>query len=182
MKRGWFILLVVSLGLNAGLLYTQFWGRPGSEESGAPEVPIAGESQGVGPVNHPEGYRGFIRDRLNRIGARVNLGEGQRGRMSATMNEMMPQILAQRDIVQETQEAIREEYLKPEIDRDRVLDLQRQSSVAQARLDSLVTEEMLKETEVLSPKQREGYFELMRWRHQGQHGARMRRGRGRAGR
>jgi hypothetical protein len=102
--------------------------------------------------------------------------------MTAVLDEMMPRILAQQEIVQDSQAALHSEYLNRHVDREMVLQLQRRSGLAQARLDSLVAETMLREAVLLSPEQRAKYFELMPWKEKRERGARMRRGRGRANR
>jgi hypothetical protein len=106
------------------------------------------------------------------------LSEDQREEMNAVLDEMMPQILAEQETVQEIQGAMRREYLKRQVDREMILQLQRRGSMAQARLDSLVVEAMLREAMLLSPEQRSKYFELMPWKEKGERGARRRKGRG----
>ena len=180
MKRGLFVLLALSIGLNAGLLYIQLRGEP--ERAPATMTSSSAEQSRYGPRRHPEGTSGFIRDRMGRIGSRLNLSESQRERMTAISDEMMPRIIAQQEIVRQTQEALRGEYLNPLVDRESVLLLQREGSLARARLDSLVVETMLREAMLLSPEQRGEYFKMMRWKEERGSGGRMRRGRRRSDR
>jgi Spy/CpxP family protein refolding chaperone len=179
MKRGLVVLLALSLGLNAGLLYVHFWGG-GESDTVDPDSRTAYAGRGqFGPRSHPEGAPGFLRERLGRIEARLRLEEDQREGMADVVDEMMPLILAQQEVVRESQAELHREYLKPRVDRERILELRRLGSLAQARLDSLVTETMLREVILLSPEQRAEYFEMMRWKEKRERGARMRRGRGR---
>jgi Spy/CpxP family protein refolding chaperone len=174
MKRGWFVLLALSLGLNAGLLYVQLRGQP----EGAPAPTTSTDEQSrYGPRFHPDGTTGFIRDRVGRIGSRLDLSDTQLERMTAVSDEMMPRILAQQEIVRQAQDAVRAEYLNPLVDRESILQLQRKGSLARARLDSLVVETMIREAMLLSPEQRGRYFKMMRWKEERGHGGRMRRGR-----
>jgi Spy/CpxP family protein refolding chaperone len=180
MKRGWLVLLALSVGLNVGLLYVHLRGSVDDGAGVADSQPRRQGRRQLSPHGHPEGPSGFIRDRLGRIGARLSLDEEQRKGMAAVLDDMMPRILAKQEVVRETQGAIRMEYMKPQIDREKILQLQRQGSLAQAQLDSLVAETMLREALLLSPDQRSKYFELMPWKEKRERGAGMRRGRGRS--
>jgi Spy/CpxP family protein refolding chaperone len=180
MKRGWFVLLALSLGLNAGLLYVQLSSRD--------EVPDRHARQGmmregpgpVGPMGHPDGPPGFIRDRLGRVGDRLNLSEDQIEGMSEILKAVMPELLEGRETIRGLRAEMREEYLRPQVDARRIQELRRETVKAQSQLDSIMVETMLEEAKLLTPEQREAYFDLMPLGERGKHGAGMRRGHGRS--
>lgn len=177
MRRGWFILLALSLGLNAGLLFVHFspWAdipdlqrpRPrGQEVGGAP-----------GPMSHPGGAESFIRDRIARVGKRLDLNDDQIKSMADILDGVMPEMIARREHIRDLRAQMRDEYLLPEVDANRIQELRVEADLAQSALDSIMVETMLKEARILTPEQREAYFQLMPFGERGKHGARMRRGR-----
>lgn len=176
MRRGWFVLLALSLGLNAGLLYVQL-----SSRAEAPDRPMR---QGIvrkgpgsfGPIGHPDGAPGFIRDRLGRAGNRLGLNDEQIESMSEILNGVMPELVEGRETIWGLRAEMREEYLRPDVDERRIQELRRETIKVQSRLDSIMVETMLKEAKILTPEQREAYFELMPFGDKGKRGAGMRRG------
>ena len=187
MRRGWFIFLALSLGLNAGLLVTVISG--------------AGRTLGwhlrkhfVGELHRPPGD---IRDhwvpqhwddpvklmhhRMQRLGDHLDLEEHQHDQMVNILEEMLPRILAQQDEVMRARVALRDECLSPQSDPARVREVVGRMNAAQATLDSLVAETMLCEGEVLTPEQRKRYFRAMPWRRWGECGRDAGPGRGRHG-
>jgi Spy/CpxP family protein refolding chaperone len=167
MRRGWFVLLALSIGLNAGLLYAALAGRT---EAPAPMPPApdidsicipAGD--GAGPMAVAGLCEPMMRVRMQRMAERLSLDEGQREQMNTILSEMLPQILAGRDAVQRARLAVHAEYRQPQLDAARIRMLTRDLNASQARVDSLVVETMLRESALLSPAQRAGYFEAMPW-------------------
>jgi len=162
MKRGWFLVLAVSIGLNAGLLASAFVAeRWRADPIPRPFLCPPGDH---GPGRPCEIERGdFARHRLRRLADRLRLDAAQRSRMSAVIEEIMPLVIEERERVQETRLALREEYAKPEPDRPRVRSIVRELNGRQARLDSLVAESMLREADLLTPEQRARYFDAIPW-------------------
>jgi Spy/CpxP family protein refolding chaperone len=170
MRRGWFVLLALSIGLNAGLLYAALAGRT---ETPAPMPPCPGiDSIGMtagpaGDERDPAPASGLcepmMRVRMQRMAERLSLDERQRGQMNTILSEMLPQVLNGRDAVQRARRAVHGEYRQPQLDAARIRLLTRELNAAQARVDSLVVETMLRESALLSPAQRAGYFESMPW-------------------
>jgi Spy/CpxP family protein refolding chaperone len=179
MRRGWFIVLALSLGLNAGLLYVHLSGRGGdwpgrAFPGGRPPVPV----EARGPIAHPEGTKGFIRDRLGRVGERLKLSDEQIESMAAILDETMPELVEGQKVIRELRMQMREEYLKLDVDANRIQGLRRETAAVQSRLDSIMVDTMLREAEILTPEQREAYFELMPFGDKGGRGGKMRRGHG----
>ncbi len=178
MKRGWIVLLALSLGLNAGLGYVQLSSRAddGSDRYRRSDWPGGREVQG--PMSHPGGPPGFIHERVRRAGDRLNLSEEQIQDMSDILEEVMPELIQRREYIRDLRTQMRDEYLRPQVDEARIHELRRQTETAQSELDSIMVETMLREAKILTPEQREAYFELMPFGgDRGKHGPRMRRGR-----
>jgi Spy/CpxP family protein refolding chaperone len=170
MKRGWFIILALSLGLNAGLLYVQMSKKADEPRRGFRQESPRRPMDVTGPIGHPDGPAGFIRDRLGRVGDRLDLSEEQIESMAAILNEVMPELLEGREAIHDLRMEMREEYLKPDVDAERIQLLRRETAAAQSRLDSIMVDTMLKEAEVLTPEQREAYFQLMPFGDRGKMG------------
>jgi Spy/CpxP family protein refolding chaperone len=178
MKRGWFVVLALSLGLNAGLLFVHF-SRLADNQVAPPPEP-AGEEMGgpPGPMSHPGNAENFIRDRVARAGKRLNLSDEQIKSMSEILDGVTPEMMERRQHIWDLRLQMRDEYLRPDVDADRIQELREEASLAQSQLDSIMVETMMKEARILTPEQREAYFQLMPFGEQGRHGgARMRRGR-----
>jgi Spy/CpxP family protein refolding chaperone len=163
MKRGWFLVLAISLGLNAGLLYTKLAADRRPEGPRARPFIWCPGGAGGGTPCAPAHPGDLARHRLGRLARWLGLSGETRARMEAIAEETMPKILAEREKVREARSALREEYRKPETDRERVHALIRDAIEAQARLDSIVAESMLREAELLTPEQRERYFRFVPW-------------------
>jgi Spy/CpxP family protein refolding chaperone len=177
MRRGWFILLALSLGLNAGLLFVHFTGSADAPEFPPHERGEEGAVGARGPMSGPGGAESFIRDRIARAGERLNLSEDQIKSMSEILDGAMPEMMERRQHIWDLRMQMRDEYLRPQVDAGKVQALRVETDLAQSKLDSIMVETMLKEARILTPEQREAYFHLMPFGERGKHGARMRRGR-----
>ncbi len=179
MKKGWFILLTLSLGLNAGLLIVHFAGpmthrfTPHSFSHNAGHR--AGGRQGGGHAGwqdriHPVLNR-VMEHRMGRMADRMGLERSQRDELSMVLQSMIPLILEAKENVAIARESIREEYLTDNVDPLAVRTAVANLSLEQARLDSLVAEAMLQESVLLTREQRERYMRSMPWeRHTRQGG------------
>ncbi len=170
MKRIWFLLLFLSLGLNAGLLYAlltrpdeqppsaqEGWRTPRGE-SGTPED--RGERT---PRPDPDRLERILTRRLDQMSSNLHLDPGQYEKVEGILRETMPLILAQQKQVWDARRAMRRSYREGEFDPAGIrLDLRRMHA-AQARLDSLVILSMTRETSILTPEQRSSYLDAMPW-------------------
>lgn len=199
MKKGWFILLTLSLGLNVGLLVVHFTGPmascfiPPFFKQGPGQ--LAGPGYGGGNTPWQEGVRPVLdrvmKHRMGRMADRMGLEQSQRDQLGTVLESMIPLILQAKENVAIAREAIREEYLTEEIDSDAVRAAVAELNAQQTRLDSLVAEAMLQESLVLTSEQRERYMRSMPWarhhrseggggpRHHGRGGTHEGRGEGR---
>ncbi|MFH1279474.1 MAG: periplasmic heavy metal sensor [Candidatus Eisenbacteria bacterium] len=160
MKWSWVLVIVLalSIGLNIGLTIKTRSGVERAEGRFDPPPFLRG----------PRGEKGgrpgeFARHHIERLADRLGLDEEEREAMRAVASEMMPLILEQRTRVHEGRTAIHDAYGVAGVDPAHVRALVGELSRAQAKLDSLVAETMLREMETLSPEQREKYFRSMPW-------------------
>lgn len=170
MRRGWLVLLLVSLGLNIGLALAITSLRTGHRPLaflGAGELP---------PPPPPEAEMdSLVQQRLHRITARLDLSPEQDARFRAARQAALPEILARRSEVRRLRTALHDAYGAQQVERNQVQALVARLALAQGRLDSTVAAAFLDELAVLTPAQREIYLGLMPWGHGPGHG----RGRGR---
>lgn len=167
MKRGWLLLLMLSLGLNAGLLIAFFSGRAASGKSDQARVEPAGLVCCPGgtpcPPNCPALVDSLSNQRVARIGRFLDLDRSQMDGFTRLRQQNLPEILQIRDEVRGLRRTIHEEYRRPVVDSHEVRRLVSRLAATQGRLDSLASETMLGEAALLSPAQRERYFESLRW-------------------
>jgi hypothetical protein len=146
MRRGLLVLLLLSLGLNAGLLWSR-WNAGRDPGSAAWSPPFEG-----GP-RHAEG-RGWAHRRSEALGRRLPLDEARRRELDAALSPLEPDLTAARLSLRQARRALGAALHEKALDRDRILTLQREVSQRQAILDSLVTEALLREAAVLRPEER----------------------------
>lgn len=171
MKRGWFLVLALSIGLNAGLLYSAL-SAPPRDSSPTPQAsPPFLEGADPGPVGAP-GSPGSpasevpleaMRVRLDHMTRSLGLDERQRMDMQHVLDETMPRIIAAREEVRQARRAVQTEYGADRLEPGRVHRAVRTMNTAQARLDSLVAETMLREIAVLGPEQLRRYRACLPW-------------------
>ena len=181
MKRGWILVLALSIGLNAGLLVVIVAGPLGQGTFGRPfdrPHPGGGPMRGPSPWRHgdSEMREQFLEHRLDRLAHRLDLDEEQQGDLAAIFEETWPRIFQIREKVRDIRDEIRMRYSEPVIDSEEVLELVGHLNEAQARLDSLVAETLIREAEILTPEQREGYLRAMPWERMLERGMGKRKG------
>lgn len=158
MKRFWFLLLAVSLGVNAGLAV--IWlARPGTRPP-APGRPPA-------PIGPPRIER-MLDQHLARITEGLQLSKKQHDELEAAYHKLFPRIIEQNRKVSDLRRAVHDSYNADTVDPVAFRARVRQLSNEQARLDSLVTEAMLSEASVLTTEQRRRYAPGMPWTRTGQ--------------
>jgi Spy/CpxP family protein refolding chaperone len=153
MRRIWFLVIAVSVGLNAGLLIKSM--GPGLEGPG--REPAPGHLPGEGH------FESVVENHLRRMTESLELDDEQRSTIAAIHVRLMPRIAAERRAMGEMRRTIASLFASPEFNPEAFQALARELSEAQARLDSLVTEAMLGEAAVLSPEQRQKYVGEMPW-------------------
>ena len=185
MKRiGWLILLI-SLGLNLGLgwrLMSQLRSQPADWSEGrswrqGPGRGFGGPGGGIPkqqrrnffrPAPGDSGaWREVMATRLERITQRLDLNQRQVESFRATHLQAASRFRGQRILVEAAEDRLfalaSGNPVEPDSIRAAVRDLGRRK----ARLDSLVTETMLKELDSLNPGQRELYLRILPWSRPG---------------
>jgi len=105
--------------------------------------------------------------RLQHLGHRLDLDEHQTAELEKVLTDRLPQLIEIRRSMFDIRRDILEAVGQDEPDADQIRGLVRELSQAQTRLDSLMIESILQETQHLTPEQREGYFRAMPWHSQG---------------
>ncbi len=165
MRRGWFLALALSIGLNAGLLYSALSAPPRQPAPPPPAAPpfLEGAEPAAPGAPGPEGPRAVMRARLDHMTRNLGLDERQRGEMQRVLDETMPGIISAREEVRQARRAVQGEYAADRPEQRRVHRAVRAMNAAQARLDSLVAETMLREIAVLGPEQMRRYRACLPW-------------------
>ena len=156
MRRGLYIVLALSLGLNGGLLYEKLSHRETAPPRERPEM-------GDDPEKHIEFH-------LKLLVERVGVSESQRDAIRSVLAGRLPPIVEQLKQFRERRRAMADLYGSPELDSARFQEEMEQVAADQRKLDELVTEAMLAEGRILTPEQRRKYAEVMPWMGRGRHG------------
>lgn len=153
MKRGLFLLLAVSLGLNAGLLYVRYLDGPlrgpGAERPRPP--------RGAGPPPRPET---MARDHLADMTRHLDLSDEQQQEIRVILEERMPLMTELLRASREANQQISDAFAAPEFDGEHFGQLAAQVSRSRAQADSLAMVMLLAEAAVLTPEQRIKYAEV----------------------
>lgn len=189
MKRGWWLLLALSLGLNVGLALAALRDRgrppafagpdsgpglavpggpgeplfaPGGPEGGPPPGAEAGAPGGPGPEGMPPA-EDLLARRLAAVAAKVGIPPETVERMVEIRRQSLTQVMQERSRVRQERRALHEAFAAAALDTGLIRARLRGLAQAQGRVDSLVTEAMLRELSLLSPAQRAAYLDAMLW-------------------
>ena len=179
MKRGWLVLLIVSLGLNAGLLARVVIDRAQDRHPGWSRGP--GDMREPGDPHGPGGPGGPAATdplwgrpaerRLDRLAKRLGLDSGQRSSLGEIRRETMISLGGQREAVRRARLALWDSYRAGPADSTAVRANLAALGRAQARVDSCVAAAMLREMALLTAAQRQVYLEELPWERGRPHGA-----------
>jgi len=177
MKRLAMVLLLVSVGLNVGLLIKLRGAPPAPDDRGRTEW-----SGAMRPAfNDTAGWREMFRRRLDRMAERLELTPEQRRSFEEIQQRAGGVMRERRRLFTAAQQHVRELAADGSVDpaafRQAMLDVR----ARQAAMDSLAGEFMLQELEILRPDQRARYLELLPLDHGPGHGRAPWRPRGRRG-
>lgn len=166
MRRVWFLILVLSVGLNAGLLYNEYVREPhrrpfdrGMRREGAPST--------MDPQR-------MIERRLDFMSRRLDLSDEQRAKLKETMTALMPRMVEVHGRLGAARRAALASLTQPEIDASGYRAAITELNGVQAQMDSLAAESFLREASILRPDQRTQYFNW--FMHERRHGRRERPG------
>jgi Spy/CpxP family protein refolding chaperone len=169
MRRLLVPILLVSIGLNLGLLYHQ-WRSPGDAAK-----PRASREFRDRERREIEPDR-LIDHRMRQMVRTLELAGDQEDRMRHVLERFVPEIVERRRTLTTAHRGLREELAQPDVDVERFRARVHELNEAQSSIDSLVAEAMLEETAVLEPGQRSRYLELSPLGPLGSHGVRLHRG------
>lgn len=171
MKKMLVLVILISLGLNIGLgarLWKESRGASGSR-SGGLHSRHSGISTGSGPGGRGGSgggrdstfWRGVMERRLDMVADQLGLDDKQAGAFKVTHQEAAVEFLAQRDKVQEARRQLMEAASGADFGVDTLRHLIAEVGRQQAKLDSMVTETMLQEMEILDEDQRREYMRIL---------------------
>lgn len=162
MKRGWLLLLILSLGLNVGLFFRPLLGGP------PPRPRFAGASGEPGGAlpGHPRWDR-LAESRLDRLAGKLGLDPTQHEHLAMIRRAGLEPMAGRREAVHRARQALLAAYRADPTDTVAVRKQLAELGAAQARVDSLVAAVMLREIAVLTPAQRGAYLEALPW--EGEH-------------
>lgn len=159
MKRPLLFLLLASLGLNVGLGI-----RALRDDAPVPEARGLREGRRhPGPEHGGPGRPGRRFPGAERFQG-LELSADQEARLQALRDDHFAVMRRHRTDLDAFRDEMRALFGADVVDRARVAEVRRRHGRLQAELDSLVTEQLLRELEVLTPGQRRLYLERMPWR------------------
>jgi Spy/CpxP family protein refolding chaperone len=161
MKRLWYLVLALSLGLNAGLLWVHFHHRSEHERHGPRRA--QGEHGRRSDSRDPEVGKAMVDRHLARLEKELDLTPEQRTAIAAIWEQNLPAIRTTRERLRGLRSEMRDGLAAAEIDSVALRVLARQAAAAQVELDSLTAGTMLAEAHHLQPEQRRRYAEIMPW-------------------
>jgi len=152
MKRGWFIILLLSLGLNVGLGLNVFR-RPSSPPKPLPKDAPRSEQGFAGR----EDARAFVRHRLDRLTQELDLTQDQQDQLLAIHLDAGDKIRKGRMAKVEAREKLHEAYTAEEPNICQIHMIQREMSAIQTEMDSTIVDIIFKERDILTAEQRQKY-------------------------
>ncbi|HOX26040.1 MAG TPA: periplasmic heavy metal sensor [Candidatus Krumholzibacteria bacterium] len=152
MKRGWLIVLLLSLGLNVGLGVNLL-----RRDAGAPPLPDAPEADDAGAQPDRVRVEGFLRRRLDHLSGELGLSAEQQEALWAVHAEAGERVFERRRAMRAARAELHRIFASTEPAPAQFHAAQRRISALQAELDSMVVEIMVKEREILTPEQRQLY-------------------------
>jgi Spy/CpxP family protein refolding chaperone len=171
------LALLLSVGVNVGILLTLAAGPGGWPWSQRPERPRAerswdGPPRGVVPHGEMAGrHRDGPARHLGRVADRLGLEGGERERFVAIQEDFLATVRDGRRRRGELHRELRAELTSPEPDRRRVEELLGELSVVQLEMEQAFADAVLASRELLGPEQEEAYLVFLR-RLPGRHGGR----------
>ena len=179
MKKGWVLVLLISLGLNLGLGLRLMGDRGGSDGRHFPRHD--GEFRRThgrwADQDTTERKKMFTR-RMERIAGMLDLSPEQREVFQMVHMETGRMLMQKRVLIGKKRDILHTLVTSDEVDQDRIRQAIGELGLEQAVLDSLVAETVLQEMAVLDPDQRKRYLEMLSFEKDGRSGLRGRGGLG----
>ena len=155
MNKSWlWVLLVLSLGINVGILATIGVSRL-KGPSRFEDRPIPQLSTGNGPEQR-------VSPPIERMADALRLDGELRTEFIAGQREFFESMITQRRELGEIRRSLRTEMMADNPDGERINGLLAQVGVAHTNLDRLMVDNVLRNRELLDPDQQQRYFHLLR--------------------
>ncbi len=152
MSRGWMFVLALSVGLNLGLIVRECSTPRGGPDHGRDragrERPTADE---------------IVARRMNDLKGRLDLTPDQETALRSILTGTIPRVMARSDSVHVLRTRLVAAYGDSVLDPVRVRELAEAMNAAQAGVDSVISESLLREAAVLTPEQRKIYTGMLPW-------------------
>ncbi|MBD3337199.1 MAG: periplasmic heavy metal sensor [Candidatus Eisenbacteria bacterium] len=169
MKRGVLIIFIVSLAMNAGFLGMAAYSVLGRAAE-APEEPVL-EVPDAPPAPQPPGPAPdgcpWTERRIRHLSHRLELDRGQALLLRERLSELAAMAVPTAQELRRARWELRRMLASPDVDRAEIRAKIQEVSRLQNRMDSLATEGMLRELEVLRAEQRAQYKTAFRGRRHG---------------
>jgi Spy/CpxP family protein refolding chaperone len=181
-KRAWFLLLAVSIGLNAALLWHHLEDRrtmrhPEWREQGPERGPGRGargpgardpRGPGRGPGHDVQGdgppsYEAMVERRIGHMTRQLDLSDAQVTRLRSIATASFGEMDSLRAAARIERGRIRDLLSAGEVDAQAVRASSARLSAIDAAMEARITENMILEAAVLDPAQRSRYLDLMRF-------------------
>jgi len=162
MKKGWVLVLLVSLGLNLGLGLRLLGDRREPDPRG--HTRLGRESRlthGRWSEQDTTARRKMFARRMEHIADRLDLSAEQRKVFRKVHLETGRMLMQKRVLISEKRDLLHSLMTSDEVDQDRIRLAIGELGQEQAVLDSLVAETVLQEMAVLDPDQRARYLEML---------------------
>ena len=175
MSRGWFILLAVMVGLKAALLYGTFVHKHEHGERAGMASRWGGMDRGERGMDGGQRHERRLERHLRRMTHELGLEDAQREQIRTIRLSSFEQLTALRESTRERRHEIRNLLQAAELDSGRIRELSASLHEAMGQLETIATNNFIREAAVLTPEQRENY---LNWHSFGPRGG---RGGGRGG-
>ncbi len=161
LKKIVYLLLAVSLGVNAGMMVVtlKHRGTPSYPPHQMPPGQPPGGGPG-GPPGHQIDPRRMIEDHVARITQHLGLDQQQQEAIRAILERDAVRLESLRQAVMEAQLRMKEAFAAPDYDEATFLGLVAEAGAARAALDSLSAVMLISEAAVLTPEQRAMFAEV----------------------
>lgn len=156
-KKLIYLLLVVSLGINAGVIATTIIHRRPPAHQGPPPGP--GGRGGPEAMLPPDPGK-IAEDHVRGMTQHLGLDAEQQQAVREVLEQHAPQLVKYQIDVEETGRRLAEAFAAPTFDPEQFQQLAAEASAARSRLDSLSAEMLVAEAAVLTPEQRLKFAEV----------------------
>ncbi len=165
MKKLLVLVILVSLGVNISL-GIRLWQdnhrfSPRDRSWGPADRPGPGGPAGADGGESGVFWSGVMERRLNHVVHRLGLDQDQENAFRNTHQKAAERFLRQRNMVQEARRRLMVEASGEDFSGKRLRPLIAEVGRQQVKLDSMVTETMLQEMDILDPEQRLKYLRIL---------------------